>query len=137
MSKIQRLQNFAARVTNRNFDFINHRGHDMVVDLKWQDVNQRRDFLMSSLVYKCLHGLAPTYLTDSLVLASEMNGRKTRSSTNNDLYLPRANIDKFKESFIYAGSKTWNSLDTSLKDSCTVDGFKRSYKSLYFSIYNP
>ena len=45
--KIQRLQNRAARINTENYDFINTRGIDLVKNLKWMCVSQRRDNFMA------------------------------------------------------------------------------------------
>ena len=60
--KIQRLQNRAARIITGNYDFINTRGIDLVKNLKWMCVSQRRDYFIAILMFKSIHGLAPHYL---------------------------------------------------------------------------
>ena len=65
LSRVQRLQNRAARIITGNFDYINVRGIDIVKRLKWMNVIERRDYLVALIVFKCIRGMAPTYISDS------------------------------------------------------------------------
>ena len=51
---IRRLQHRAARIILRNFDYINVRGHDLVLQLGWQTLEQRRDYYVATLMHKSL-----------------------------------------------------------------------------------
>ena len=62
LHKIQRLQNRAARIVSGKYDYVNTRGIELVKSLQWMHVHQRRDYFMSILMLKCIHGLAPDYL---------------------------------------------------------------------------
>ena len=60
--------------------------------LHWLDVADRVNYKIGQLVYKCLHGLAPGYLTDQCIPAKSIAGRANmRSSSRFDrlLYVPR------------------------------------------------
>jgi hypothetical protein len=59
-------------------------------DLHWLRAPQRIEFKLAVLVYRCLHGLAPSYLTDELNLVAEVETR-LRSSSTTDLLVPRTN----------------------------------------------
>ena len=43
-TQLTRLQKRAARYVTGNFDFVNSRGEDLMKDLKWSTVEQRRDY---------------------------------------------------------------------------------------------
>ena len=63
--------------------------------LHWLDVVDRVNYKIGLLVYKCLHGLAPGYLSDQCVPASTFAGRADmRSSSRLDrlLYVTRTKI---------------------------------------------
>ena len=60
--------------------------------LHWLDVVDRVNYKIGLLVYKCLHGLAPGYLSNQCILALTFAGRANmRSSSRLDrlLYVPR------------------------------------------------
>ena len=65
---IQRLQNRAARIICNNFDIINYRGIDLVRELQWLSISQRINYFLCVLVFNCIHGNAPRYLSDSNVV---------------------------------------------------------------------
>ena len=69
----------------------------LVKRLGWLNVTQRRDYFMGVLMHRCIYGNAPNYLKDLLIQVSHVQQRFTRAS--NDLYVPRANIELYKESF--------------------------------------
>ena len=61
-SAIQRLQNRAARIILGNFDFINVRGQDLVAQLGWQTIDQRRDYFIATQMQKCINEKTPLHL---------------------------------------------------------------------------
>ena len=104
---MQRLQNRAARIITGNFDYVHVRGIDIVKQLKWTNVIERRDYFMALSVFKCLHGMAPMYLSDCITMNDEVVIRDTRASTStNILMTPHAPLDIFKNSFSYKGPLT-------------------------------
>jgi len=133
LDRAQHLINLTARVIKSNYDFINVRGIDLATQLGWQTFIQRRDYLMASLMYKCVHGLAPNYLINSINLVSEVSERVTRSSASLKIYLPRPNTEKFKSSFNYAGGAIWNNLDSTVQEAPSVASFKSGYKRKYWN----
>ena len=89
---LQRLQNQAARIISDNFDW-NVRGIDIVKDLGWLNVCQRRDYFTAITVY--IAGLQPSYITDLFTLSRDNATRKTRSCCTIKLFSPKA----YKSSF--------------------------------------
>jgi len=66
LRKLQTAQNAAARVVTRSrkFDHVT----PVLNELHWLPMVQRVQFKLALIVFKCLHGLAPSYLTDDCVL---------------------------------------------------------------------
>ena len=87
--KAQGLQNQAARIITGNFDFINTRGEELVRELKWQTLSERRTFHVATLMFKCVNGQAPNYLCDQINLLSDVNNYRTRS-TNSRCFSPHS-----------------------------------------------
>ena len=56
--------NRAARIITGNFDYINVRGIDIVKRLQWMSLIERRDYVVALTVFKCIRGMAPTYISD-------------------------------------------------------------------------
>jgi len=73
LKKLQAVQNAAAwEVTGtRKFDHIT----PVLCELHWLPVRQRIRYKLAMTVYKCLHGLAPTYLADDCLAISAIDGK--------------------------------------------------------------
>ena len=68
LSQVQRIQNYAARIITNQFDYINVRGIDLVKSLGWMSVKQRYEYFYLLLMFKCIHGLAPNYLCNHIIM---------------------------------------------------------------------
>jgi len=79
------------------------------------------EFNISLLMYKLLHGLAPSYLNAFLTKAPERYG-------SDNYLLPRTRIDLFKASFSFAGTSMWNSLPSDVKNCKSLFTFKSSLR---------
>ena len=121
--KIQRLQNFAARLITNNFDYVNCRGIELVKMLKWMNVKERCQYFTINLMFKCIHGLAPSYLANNVTMKFDVNGINTRSHPM-DVYIPYVSSQLGERSFQYIGAKLWNMLPSSLKDVYDFNDFK-------------
>ena len=131
MNKIQRMQNRAARAIFDNYDYVNVRGIDLVAEMKVMNVRQRRDYFMSLLVFKCIHGLAPDYLSNEILMAIEVSERTGRNVNENDVFIPCVNIEMTRNTFSCRGPIVWNGLQDHLKECTDVNDFKNKAK-LYF-----
>ena len=130
LNKIQRIQNLAARVITGNFDYINTRGIDLVKHLKLQNIRQRRDYFITTLMFKSIHGLAPNYLCDNVTMNFDINGYNTRGCDNMNVYIPRPYKEIYRNSFAYQGAVLWNALPPEVKESANLDEFKAGYMHL-------
>ena len=124
IDKLQGAQNYAARIISGNFDYINTRSIDLLRSLRWATVQERCDYFTAVLMYKSVHGLAPVYLTDNVVMAGEIHDRDTRLSHSNDVHIPPYNTDVLKRSFIFNGGVIWNKLPDEIRMANDVLDFK-------------
>ena len=79
LSKVPRLQNRAERIITGDFDYVHLRGIDIVKNLKWMNVIQRRDYFVAFSVFKCIHGMSPSYLSDCTTMYNAIEVRDTRA----------------------------------------------------------
>lgn len=131
ISNLQLLQNSAARVLTKT----RGRAHitPILKSLHWLPVCFRIDFKVLLLVFKCLNGLGPTYLSDMLL--SYQPSRVLRSSGTGLLIIPRVNTKTHGEAaFSHYGPRLWNSLPESIRTAETVDVFKRRLKTHLFGL---
>jgi hypothetical protein len=113
---LQSVLNGAARLVARRRKY-DHISDAMRVDLHWLPISQRIEFNICTYVYKCIHGLAPSYLMNYCTGVSSHGGRsRLRSAANGDLIVPRFKSTLGARGFAIAGPKLWNSLPSSLRD---------------------
>jgi len=123
LSKVQRIQNYAARIIVKNFDYINKRGIEFVYELGWMNVRERFFYFQTLLIFKCLQGCAPEYLLNNVIMAFEVNSMVTRKHPMN-LYLPFPECEFHKTMLFYRGARDWNNLPSNLKECSDLDLFK-------------
>jgi len=107
-------------------------------DLHWLPVRQRIVFKLCSIVSKCLHRTAPSYLTDLCTPVSATTARtRLRSSSRGDLRLiiPRSRLSRYgSRSFAVCGPAAWNSLPVAVRDlSSSASSFCHHLKTELFS----
>ena len=91
------------------------------------------DFKVLLLVFKCLNGLGPSYMSD--LLLPYQPSRTLRSSGTGLLEVPKVRTKTYGEaSFYYYGPRLWNSLPEDLRAAETVDIFKGRLKTHLFSL---
>jgi hypothetical protein len=128
--KVQVLQNRAARIIFKNFDYINTRGLDLVKQLNIQNTYGRREYRMCIMMFKCIHGKVPTYLSDYVVMACDIHKYGTRQAESMNVHIPPFKTKFHQNSFFCQGGYLWNNLPSNLKENTSLDSFKKSYMSL-------
>ena len=96
---------------------------------------ERIQFKVASIVYRCLHGMTPPYLTELLApIADSARRLGLRSATTNNLVVPRVRLVIYgARAFGVAGPACWNGLPNYLKESdLTFDLFTRQLKTYLF-----
>ena len=92
-----------------NFYYINCRGIDLIKSLNLYTIRERRDYFLTISIFKAIHGIAPTYFSDRVVINFDVNCYDTRGS-GMDLYHPTLHKEAYRNSFMYMGGKLWNRL---------------------------
>ena len=120
---MQRIQNSLARIICDNFDYIRSRGIDLVI-------RKRRDHFLCVLMFKCIHGLSPHYLSNDVTMHVDIHGYDTRSAENMYLYIPRCTKGIYKRSILFTGSSLWTKLPPWVKESTSWNNFKHNFRFL-------
>jgi len=116
LTKLQTVQNVATRVVTgtRKFDHIT----PVLRQLHWLSVRQRITFKLAMITFKCLHGLAPSYLADVCIPVLSVVGRwQLRSANSGALIVRRTRTTIGQRDFAVAGPATWNSSPVDLRTS--------------------
>ena len=92
------------------------------------NIRQRYLYFLILLIFKCIHGLAPNYLTNNVIFDFEVSQKATRKHEMN-LYLNLPENEFHKNMLFYSGAKEWNLLPNYLKDCNDIVQFKQKLKS--------
>ena len=122
VNMIQKLQNRAGRLILKINPYSHTSTHQVHQTLQWDYIVSRRKQHLLQLVYKALHDMTPSYLTDKF--ERKENSYSLQSNFNLYLQIPRTNFCKRMVS--YRGSREFNSLPLSIKKAASIDIFKRS-----------
>ena len=90
-------------------------------------IDQMFQFDRSVLMFKITSEIFPESLHHKFAERSSISKYDTRNKT--DLQIPRLNLDFSRNSFNYAGLKTWNSILTHTRESDTLTRFKNGLNS--------
>ena len=121
------VQNHAAELIPGNFDYINCHGIDLIKSLNLYVIRERRDYSLTILMFKAIHGIAPMYLSDRIAMTFDVNGYDTRGS-DMDLYLATLHKEAYGNSFVHMEGKLRNELPEFVQNSTNNESFKRNYK---------
>ena len=128
IAKLQRVQNAAARLVVGLPRFCHIT--PVLCDLHWLPIRYRIHFKILLLTFKCLHGLAPKYLSDLLTVS-----KPSRYNLRNHMgtLLTPASV-KFKvtlgdRAFKSSAPKLWNSLPLSIRNIQSLNKFKAQIKT--------
>ena len=120
VSKVQKLQNFAARVSVGGMSKYDHVS-PAYQELKWLRIEDM--YLKEILItmYKAVRGLSPAWLHSFCPVSSI-----TRTSTRqqNNIFVPRTKTDSGDRAFAIKGPKMWNALSSEITNSTTLNTFK-------------
>ena len=137
IDKLQSVQNAAARLYAgvSRYDHITSVLRD---DLHWLRVPQRITYKLCTFVFRCLHGDAPSYLSEYCIPLAEANSRasRNRSAAQGNLVVPRSRTLTYgQRSFRVAGPSSWNELPPHLKsDQLSYPCFKSQLKTHLFTL---
>ena len=121
---IQCVQSFAARIVTGTdkFDHIT----PCLKALKWLPVVKKLYLRDAVMAFKCINGLAPSYLCKKFVKRSLISGRVTGQSSS--IQIPKCRTATGQRYFHYRAVTIWNSLSESIRISSSLLRFKRLLK---------
>ena len=129
ISRLQKVQNYAARIVAqvRKYDHIS----PVLAGLHWLPVQERIEFKVLMYTYKALHGVAPSYLSE--LLHPYVPNRHLRSADKDLLVIPKTRLTSYGDrAFSASAPCLWNRLPVSIKESNSVEIFKKRLKTHLF-----
>ena len=88
------------------------RGEDLITKLNLQTTKQRQNYRKMCLIFKCIHGLVPEYLSDQIIMACDVHSYGTRHASSMNIYTPKPHTEMLKRALVYDGAIKWNNLST-------------------------
>ena len=124
ISKLQAVQNFAARIImkSRKFDHIT----PLLNELHWIPVKLHLLYRDAVLTFKCLNGTTPESLSQQFVRRADISGRCTRNS--NSLDIPFFKSATGQRTYHYRAVSLWNELPENIKCSSSISIFKHKLR---------
>ena len=125
VEKLIKFQKRAARlILNKPMDTPSE---ELFQTLGWMKFDERVNYRKAILMYKSLHNLAPTYLSSKFTYTSDIHQVNLRSISDSTLYAPKPNLEIYRKTFAYSGSKIWNALPESIRSAPSLWAFKQRY----------
>ena len=94
--------------------------------LHWLPIKKQIEYKILVLTFKCVHNLAPAYLTE---LLRNRTNKGTRADNNNLLVVPKVKKSTFGgRSFSFTAPFLWNQLPNHLRHASSLEIFKKRFK---------
>jgi len=134
LNRLQGGVNTAARL-------VCHTNHitPVLKDLHWLRIQERIQYKLCALAFRCQHSLAPPYLSDQLQQVAQMEPRqRLRSSSSRALVVPPTRRSSLGDrAFLIAAARARNSLSSTVTAATTLHSFRRTLKTHLFTAYFP
>ena len=130
VSKLQRIQNSAARLVTRTPS--RHHITPILRSLHWLPVCKRIQFKLLLITYKCINGSSLEYLQE--LIHTHKPSPALRSASSSQLQTPVTRTKTYgHRSFANSSPVLWNSLPNHIKTAQTANQFKSLLKTYLFN----
>ena len=132
IAKLQRIQNMSCRII---FQLPKHPSiNNYLAQLHWLKIQECITYKVATIMYKCIHNIAPIYLTE-MAFSELSQTRNLRSTQRRLLYTTKSRTEFVHiSSFKSMGPHIWNILPINVKNSYNIDVFKSRLKTHLFSV---
>ena len=132
LNRLQRIQNMAAKLVLGRTKFDSATA--ALKELHWLPIKYRIQLKIATLVFKCVHGMAPEYLVE--LLNKQEHTRHLRSHITDaisDTFAVPFNRRKtfLDRSFAFSGPVIWNDLPHHIRQCKDITTFKSKVKTHY------
>ena len=133
IGKVQRVQNAAARLVARESKYCQMT--PLLKRLHWLPVRSRIQFKLLLITFKAIHGIAPDYIKDLIVVRTPS---KYGLRSNDSLLLGHPSFKSYQtlgdRSIAMAAPSLWNDLPAHLRDCGNITQFKTLLKTHLFAM---
>jgi len=132
VTRLQRVQNAAARVVVWGSRRISTNSVGLLKQLHWLPVEWRIKFKIACITYKTISTTQPAYLYSSLKHYTPSH--TLRSSDSKLLFVPRVRTCLGSCSFAVAAPTIWNSLPLAIRSSGSTYSLRRQLKTFFYNL---
>ena len=128
LHKLQRVLNTAARIVSlrpKRDDII-----QVLISIHWLPVGHRNYYKFIPFAFRCLHNLAPSYLSELLKLYAPERDLQLSDKVFLDYSIPSTKYGE--RAFSVSGSVLWNSLPDDIRLMDDIGSFKSKLKTWSF-----
>ena len=139
ISRLQSALNAAARLvfSLQKYDSVTL----LLQELHWLKVEQRIEYKLAVLVYRCLHGVAPPYLANDFRRVADLGTRRRpRSASTPALVVSPSRLSTVGDrAFPVAAARVWSSLPdfVTASTSLPIFGDLATFYVVFFAFYMP
>jgi len=127
--RLQRVQNRAARLVLSAPPC--RSSLPLLQQLHWLHTEARISYKLCCLMYRVVHGAAPSYLTE---LCKPCLDTRLRSTSRGNFIILRSNRHLADHSFSVAAPAAWNRLPTNIRNCSTLATFLTKLKAHLFTV---
>ena len=106
---------------------------DLFTELKWMTFAERIEYKKAILVYKSLHNTCPEYMKQKFTYPDTNIYHSLRSLENEELKVPKPNLEFFRKSLTYSGPAIWNKIPLSVRSANSLQNFITLYLKWKYS----
>ena len=126
IKRLQHVQNVAARIVA-----LTPKHEHISQELHWLPIEQRIIFKILLMTFKCLNGIAPSYLSD--LVTRYIPRRNLRSANGHHLLDVKFNLRNYGfRSFSVASPQLWNDMPLEIRSCDSLNDFKKKLKTYLF-----
>ena len=129
LNKVQKLQNFAAKVVDGNANKFDH-VTPILADLQWLSIKKQHDYEMCVLVFKVIRKKLPEWIL-TIPMVGDIRPRVTRQS--DDLFIPWARTDMGAKQLNIKAPNVWNLLPMHIREIQNIETFKKEIRKYFLS----
>ena len=126
IDKLQLLQNRVVRIiTDTSYDSADH--PLLLTELGWLNKRQLIMFDLGIFMFKAKRGMTPQSVNSMFKNISYIHHYQTRGSLQDNYFRIPINKQTTKTAISYSGQKPWNDIPGSIKDSSSLETFKKRF----------
>lgn len=130
-TRLEQIQYEAARIVTGLTRSVSI--NNLVKEIGWLSLSERRSFQKAVLMYKIKNGIAPVYVCN---LMPPLVADRTSYNLRNveDITVLNRRTELFSKSFIPSTTNYWNNLPLSIRNADSVNSFKSQLKASIFKV---